>query len=299
MRSLFTYSLALISLSACSLTHESGDQVADSVSDHPPRSVIINAEDLKGDVALSEDAELTFAKDFRETLSREIYPGDILNIRYDLNRITECPSTGRSYLQYITGYYQADDQPAKTFDYVPTYTTRDRLQEANIRVPEGKQLSVWFYSVDTNECESWDSNYGQNFIIPISERALPESGEESLISFLADGAVLQDQQLKSGSLMTVRYDLERLKECESYQNQRPQWGITGHMKTDLSEESLFNVTESSEGDLVALDVSLEVPPGDTLYLWFTATNRYGCYQEDQGASFDLNGTPATEESSSF
>jgi hypothetical protein len=70
----------------------------------------------------------------------------------------------------------------------------------------------------------------------------------------------------------------------------PQWGVTGHLKTDVTEEELFNVTTLVDGELTAPQVELSVPEGESLYIWFTATNRYGCHQEDVGASLEITPT---------
>ena len=111
--------------------------------------------------------------------------------------------------------------------------------------------------------------------------------KENRISFLSNGDIIQAHPLKSGDTFMIHYEMERLKRCESTQNQIPQWGITGHIQTDVSEKKLFNVTENQNGTLITLDVELEVPEGDVLYIWFTASNRYGCFEEDRGASFEI------------
>ena len=289
MRSFLFYSLIMALSIGCSSPEET-QYTDEATSLDMPRGPITASELSKEDTLYSEDAELIFAGDFTETLTREIYPDDLLTIRYDLKRMTECEKGGRNYLQYITGYYQVDEQAPEFFEYIPNYTTSHRLQSAKIRVPKGEKLAFWFHSTDTNGCEAWDSNLGQNYSVSISQPSSSNDemiAEETVITFHADGDVTQSQVLKSGSKILVRYDLNRLTQCESVQNQIPQWGITGHFKTDQSEEHLFNVTENIEGKLTALDAEIELPEGTVLDLWFTATNRYGCFEEDPGASFEI------------
>lgn len=280
-----------------------------------PRSVISAFDESKEDTSSSEDPTLVFSKDFTETLSQKVYSGDVLTIQYDLKRAVNCKREGRSFLQYLTGFYQVDDQEPKSFEYIPSYTTAHLPQKASIQVPEGQQLAFWFYIVDTNGCETWDSNADEKYILPISSRSssmenenvndphltghdssemehpnhIDEDGlEESIISFLANGEIKQTLPLKSGDQVLIRYDLKRLNACESVQNQIPQWGITGFFKTDLSEKEFFTLTETIEGELKALDVEISVPEGNQLEIGFTASNQYGCFQEDRGGVFELN-----------
>lgn len=277
------YALLSLYLSACSL--EQGQPSAPERLDSSPRSVLTLPEGDKGDYADSDDPELIFSEDFTETLTQELFAGDLLTVSYHPARITKCERGGRGYLQHITGFYQIDDQPPQPFEYTPTYTTANRLQSTKIKIPEGEELSIWFYSVDTNGCEAWDSNFGHNYLIPIQSEASPEEG--GAITFKANGEVSQSETLRSGSLVTILYEVDRLNECESYQNDLPQWGIMGHFKTDLSEEEQFQLTFPLEESSNFAQVELKVPAGETLSLWFRATNRYGCLEEDEEVSFNI------------
>jgi hypothetical protein len=290
MRYVFTYCLVFALLNGCVSSEDAEQYQTDSQSLQSPRAVITASDVSKEDTVYTEEAELIFSKNFTETLTRTIYPTDLLTIRYTLDRMIGCEKRGRDYLQTVTGYYQVDNQPPKAFEYIPTYTTASRTQVSKIRVPEGKNLAFWFYSVDSYGCEAWDSNLGHNYHVPITQDPSTENTEfdvDTLIDFKSNGEITQNQPLRNGTNVTIRYDLNRLNKCESVQNQIAQWGITGHFKTDLSEEVFFTVTENKEGERVAVDTDIEIPEGNVLYLWFTATNRYGCFEEDQGASFEI------------
>jgi hypothetical protein len=266
------------------------DQDRQSVSAQAaaPRMVINASNDTsKGDLTYSETPELIFSKDFTEVLTQDISPDDLLTVRYDLARITECERGGQGYLQNLTGFYQVDDQPPSDFEYTPNFSTSHRPQSAKIRVPKGEQIAIWFYSVDSNGCESWDTNVDQKYIIPITQGEPSASEEVTQLNFQSDGEITQSGALQRGSTFKVQYDLERLDDCESVQNQIPQWGIMGHLQADDQEIERFSVTSVIGGELTALNVELTVPEGETLHLWFTASNSYGCLQEDEGASFEI------------
>ena len=284
MRS-FLVSLVIISFSiACSedrLSEESTLSTANA-----PQEVMILSEESKDDNIYSERAELIFSED-KVTLTREVFAGDILIVRYDLSRMKDCKAEGRAYLPVLTGYYQVDEQDKQSFDYPPSYSTVNRMQSSSIEVPNGEQLSFSFQMVDNRACESWDSNFQAGYRIQIKASDDSNNEEPSLLTFRADGEVSQSAPLKSGALVSIKYDLDRLSDCISYQNDRPQWGVMGHYKSNLTDKESFQLSQTIDGELGASEVILEIPEGDELMVWFTASNRYGCFQEDPGASFEI------------
>ena len=256
------------------------------VSVGAPQEITVLSEASKDDNAYSERPELIFTED-KVTLTREVFADDILIVRYDLSRMSDCKADRRGYLPVLTGYYQVDDQVKQSFEYTPNVSTTHRVQSTSIQVPSGEQLSFSFQMVDNNDCEAWDSNLDVGYRIQIKQAEDSDVLESSLVTFQSDGEVSQSAPIQSGSLLRVKYKLDRLLDCESYQNGRPQWGITGHYKSNLTDEEIFQATEIVDGELRTLEVTLEVPEGDELLLWFTASNRYGCFQEDSGASFEI------------
>ena len=273
----------------CSTIACSGDQLSNESQLMTVRSsqeVILLSDDSKDDNAYSERPELIFTED-KVTLTREVFADDVLIVRYDLSRMSNCKADRRGYLPVLTGYYQVDDQAKQSFEYTPNFSTAHRVQSTSIQVPSGEQLSFSFQMVDNNNCEAWDSNLDVGYRIQIKPVEDSNVLESSLITFQSDGEVSQSAPIQSGSLLRVKYKLDRLLDCESYQNGRPQWGITGHYKSNLTDEEIFQATEIVDGELRALEVTLEIPEGDELLLWFTASNRYGCFQEDPGASFEI------------
>ena len=117
--------LAIILCFACesrddSTLHSAQDNA--QVAERAPRPTISADEASKGDVIIGEEPELTFSGDFTERLTAEVRAADILTIHYDLKRMSECERGVGRYLQYLTGFYQVDDQQVESFDYIPSYT---------------------------------------------------------------------------------------------------------------------------------------------------------------------------------
>ena len=271
---------------ACSPDHiDSNTRLSDQEGN--TQNFITVSDLTKEDAFFSEGPELIFTADQEEILTQELLPNEALIVRYNFKRLSKCQPTGRNYLRHLTGFYQVDYQEPKSFDYIPAYTTSEYLQNAQIIVPEGKELSVWFFMVDSNGCSEWDSNDGNNYIVPIKQIDDLVTDEEATILFKSDGDIIQSGSLKSDSNLTIEYELNRLNICEITTDQ-PQWGITGHMQTDLSDIERFPMTEIRDGEFIPLSVKVNIPEGSVLKVWFTATNRYGCFEEDEGGSFDIN-----------
>lgn len=281
VRAIFTYLSLVAPLIGCAVepTHQ------DALPDGAPQVVVISADAAKGDQLYTSDhPAIIFSKAGDVALTQALHAEDILSVYYDPARLTGCGRDGER-LSFITGFYQVDHLPPVSFEYTPAYSTAHRIQETKIKVPAGERLMFWFHSVDSDGCETWDSNYGHNYLVPISQERGAE--ETAQLTFDATGAISQEGVLRQGGQLTVLFEPSLLSECESYQRGLPQWGITGHLQTDQSEERLFQVTLSDSGELKALEVSLELPAGERLSLWFTASNRYGCYQESDRSTFEL------------
>lgn len=257
-----------------------------TLSEKQENSFISVTELAKEDAFYSENTELIFTAEQGVILTQAPQPNEVLTIRYDFKRLVQCQPTDRNYLRHLTGFYQVDGQEPVSFDYIPAYSTSEALQSAQILVPEGEELSFWFYLSDNNGCHEWDSNDGANYTVSIEQKDDFDSAEENLIVFQADGDIVQTGTLKPKVKVKLRYEIDRLNECASMTEQ-PQWGIMGHLETDMSSVERFPVTEIRNGMLVPLEVELDIPNGTVLKLWFTATDRYGCLQEDPGATFEL------------
>ncbi|MCK6576094.1 DUF6209 family protein [Myxococcota bacterium] len=226
---------------------------------------------------------LTFDADFGETLSAPVVAGQPLRVRYDLDRLPDCRGTQGGHPQWnITGYAQVDDQRPQTFE-VTTVDGAERVaQAALIDVPAGRELSLWFSVNNRWGCVAWDSNYGENYRV-----AIESPSAEAVLTFGEDGSVEQTGDLVAGGRLTVRYDLDRLPECRASQGGYPQWGASGHLKVDDGPEQTFEISEVADGERIAREATMTVPFGESLHLWFSVNDRYGCFQQDDGAVFDL------------
>ena len=251
----------------------------------------INKGSIKGDQSITSYPVLTFNADGTDNISQPLYSGDTLLIEYDAQRLTQCRGVdehGAPHWQ-LFGFYQIDDHPPQPLPY-----TRFTLT-----IPSGQYLYLWFEMNDRSGCVELDDNHGQRYefkihpIRPLSGESLSEEsllGEPtppiSTISFNADQTIMQKGSLVSGHKARIHYELNRLAQCQTTQNDRPQWGIIGYISTEETEEESFQLildeqTSSSVTEII-------IPQGHELRLRFQATNRYGCLEEDHGAAFILD-----------
>jgi len=118
---------------------------------------------------------LWFHADWSETLDAPIVAGGGLRIRYDLDRLTECRQTHNGYPAWtITVFYTADlSQPAQEVQVVMHTPEGQSLPfEPVIQVP-ADATNLWFWAKNTGVegCVAWDSDYGNNYMMPVFQTA--------------------------------------------------------------------------------------------------------------------------------
>lgn len=114
-----------------------------------------------------------------------------------------------------------------------------------------------------------------------SEIEAAASAPSPTLVFAADWSVTQSAPVISGGKATVRYDLARLPHCRTQYRGFPAWDIEARWATDGGvAHSLPVTTLSSDGTRVGTDITIDVPPGRDLALWFHASDESGCEEWD-------------------
>ena len=101
------------------------------------------------------------------------------------------------------------------------------------------------------------------------------------LSFNADWTIGQSGSLVAGGKAIVHYDLARLTTCRATYMQFPAWDIIANWNVDGGVG--FNQSVTTELDSttrVGTDITLDVPPGRTLNMWFYDSDEYGCQSWD-------------------
>jgi hypothetical protein len=222
-------------------------------------------------------------------LSDKLVPGQPAVILYDPNRTNCLDQNGGT--PTVRGFMSVDGGSAQPFPLAddPSQVTPDGLaiQRAQIVVPQGHQLALWFESdlAGDSSCTFWDSNLGNNFMFAIGVVPVPEP----VIHFPADGgAPTLTGTLVAGHPAIVRYDLGRRHCIDVFGNPSVQgfMSVDGGTHTDLA---MF------APDSTAVEAELALPPGHDLALWFSndvaaGEENVACTYSDsnQGANFHFS-----------
>jgi hypothetical protein len=100
------------------------------------------------------------------------------------------------------------------------------------------------------------------------------------LSFGADWSVTQSAPVVSGGKATVHYDIARQPRCRTWYMGQPAWDIEARWSSDGGIEHAQPVTAVVNGQRVGVDITIDVPPGHDLALWFHNSDESGCSDWD-------------------
>jgi hypothetical protein len=117
------------------------------------------------DIAAGGDpVVLAFDHDWNETQSAALHGGDRAIIHYDVFRLAKCAGSTHGFAAWgVTGYYQVDGQEAHSFPASRTDGPLLLPSDAEIVVPHGRDLALWFEATSIWGCHEWDSDFGANY----------------------------------------------------------------------------------------------------------------------------------------
>jgi hypothetical protein len=232
----------------------------------------------------SDAATLNLAPDFTTRVTGEAIAGKGVRVEYALERLPQCRGNlgGGGPGWNITGFYSENGGSPKTFEVSAlTPDGKDRVAKAARIVPtQGGDLSIWFQVVSRFGCSEFDSQFGQNFHLPV-KGAIPEAGAS--IVFHANGSPTQTGELKAGGKVKITYEQDRLPACRRTERGSPVWTITGFSQIDREATRTFDTARPEGSDREELDALVELPHAGELSLWFQVSSLGGCMQYDSEA----------------
>jgi hypothetical protein len=113
-----------------------------------------------------------------------------------------------------------------------------------------------------------------------SEITSADTAATATLTFAADWSVTQSAPVVSGGKATIHYDLERLPHCRAQYHGGPAWGIVAFWAVDGGQAFTAPVEQFQGGVNVPVDVTLDVPPGGDLAVWFLNSDEFGCSEWD-------------------
>ena len=218
--------------------------------------------------------------DWTVAQSAQLVAGEEVVIRYDLDRLTDCRTeSGGQAVWGATGFAIVNGGAPESFAVGRLSGGAVVEEEARLTLPaRASTLELFFQSSNTFGCRAWDSNFGANYVFPVS--AAPSRPVSATLTFHPDGSVSQDGAVEGGTRVLVQYDPERLAGCAASQGGFPQWAVTGHSTVDGLQRTSFRAAEAAGGALVATDTLIDVGHGERLELWFEAHSATGCHLFD-------------------
>jgi hypothetical protein len=119
------------------------------------------------------------------------------------------------------------------------------------------------------------------------------------IDFNANWSIQQSSAVTSGGKAVIHYDIARLATCRATYMAFPAWDISANWNVDGGIGYNASVTVPNAGNTarVGQDITIDVPPGRTLNMWFVNSDESGClaYDSNYGRnfSFELEPGPPT------
>lgn len=114
-------------------------------------------------------AHLTFDAEGKLFSEGSLRSGGKVVVSYDLDRLPACRGTSGGLPQWtITGFAQVDGGTARSFE-VSRVAGDDREPiDAELELPRGASLSLWFQVTNRWGCSEYDGNGGSNYVFQLN-----------------------------------------------------------------------------------------------------------------------------------
>lgn len=239
----------------------------------------------------SDAATLKLTANFETIVTGAAAAGKGIRVEYALERLPQCRGNvgGGAPGWNVTGYYSENGGVAKTFEVSKlTPDGKDRVANAARIVPaQGGDVAIWFQVSSRFGCSEFDSQFGQNFHLPVKGPA-PAAGAS--IVFGKDGKPTLTGELKAGDKVKITYEQDRLSECRRVERGAPVWTITGFAQVDREAVRVFDTARPEGSERNEVDAVIELPHAGKLSLWFQVSSLGGCmrYDSQSGANYEFS-----------
>jgi hypothetical protein len=111
----------------------------------------------------SRSATITFASNFTQTVTGVIVPGGSISIAYDSARTPTCRYfEGGAVLWDVTAHVRFDPDEEEV-----DVSVRDAAATVTVPTDGATSVSIWFENTSAYGCDTFDSNYGNNYVFAV------------------------------------------------------------------------------------------------------------------------------------
>jgi hypothetical protein len=115
-------------------------------------------------------AQITFDRDYNETVKGTLRAGGKVEITYAPERLTTCRGTEGGRPQWgISGAFRVDGGPVSSFTIAGLMEPAGN--KVTIELPKSGDLELWFTNTSKYGCVAYDSDYGRNYHFKVANAA--------------------------------------------------------------------------------------------------------------------------------
>lgn len=234
---------------------------------------------------------LSFRADWSVSQSAPLVAGQPAVLHYELARLASCRGPNWN----IAGFFTTPT--IHRHDLAIPGTSRTGALELFFAVPFGPQMSLWFEGSDGSGCRAWDSDFGRNFQVGLTN-------PDRVIHFTRDYKSRVDGPLQAGVPFTVDYDLWRIPFCVGVtQYDTLSGSATMFYRFDggaTQQEPMLGLPPGVPAEVdgqpgqLQLAPTVTPPPGArSVELWFLGSNDGPCtdWDSDYGRNYSFSLSP--------
>lgn len=117
----------------------------------------------------NDPPRIIFTKDFRVIVHGDLGPSRTAKVLYDSSRLPEECTTIKAFYKFVEAgrVHEVDlwTESGAIQTKMSLDTAEGNIRVCNINIPQGvDHVSLWFLGTEPSGAQSWDSNFGKNYI---------------------------------------------------------------------------------------------------------------------------------------
>ncbi len=228
-------------------------------------------------------ATIVFSSFSERVTGGKLTVGSTVKIDYDESRLTKCRGElGGRPSWAINGFYSIGDSKPKSF-WVAGHSVTGQKDKPTIKLDQAGDLAIWFENTNSQGCDAFDSDSGNNFHFDVEG-----AKATATVTFSRTGEPRVTGTLTTPGTLAVKYDAARLDTCRGTQGGIDQWTITGFASLNGAKATQFTV--AGLGASTTTTPTIDLSEDGELEIWFENVGKTGCndYDSKNGENYRFN-----------